>query len=81
MVRNTIWEFNYQVYEVDRDDNTIATVAAANNFYVADAAFKTAKTTCTRSILQMRNRARIIKTERSERGWDEQDRPDHGASG
>lgn len=81
MVKGTIWEFTFQVYAVDENDRTIADVAAANHYAVADAAFQAAKLTCTRTILQMCNRARIIKTERSERGWDnDQDRKDHEAS-
>lgn len=71
MVKGTIWEFNFQVYEVDRNDNRVADIAAANNVRVAEAAFQVAKRETTRAILQLCNRARIIKTERSDRGWDD----------
>lgn len=71
MVKGTIWEFNFQVYEVDRNDNRVADIAAANNVRVAEAAFQVAKRENTRTILQLCNRARIIKTERSDRGWDD----------
>lgn len=50
MVKNTSWEFNFQVYEADRNGNTIAHVAAANHFDVADAAFQATKTTATRPL-------------------------------
>lgn len=81
MVKGTIWEFTFQVYEVDQNDRTIAYIAAANNVRVAEAAFQVAKRETTRTILQLCNRARIIKTERSERGWDDEDRGDRGPSG
>lgn len=61
----SLWNYNYLVYVVDDEDNIIESLAAANHFDVADAAFKAAKPTRTNAILQMRNGGRVVKTERT----------------
>jgi len=61
----SLWDYNFLIYVVDEEDNIIESIAAANHFDVADAAFKAAKATRTAAILQMRNGGRVMKTERT----------------
>lgn len=61
----SLWDYNFLIYVVDENDNIVESIAAANNFHVANAAFQVAKTTRTGAILQMRNGGRVMKTERT----------------
>jgi len=61
----SLWDYNYMVYVVDDRDNIIESIAAANHYDVAKAAFDAAKPTRTQSLLQMRNGARIVRTEKT----------------
>lgn len=58
----TIFDMNYLVHLVDEKDNIIETIAAADHFSVANAAFAEAPKHITHGRIQMRNKARIVKT-------------------
>lgn len=58
----SLFEMNFIVYSVDEKNNIIETVAAADHFSIANAAFIAAPQYMPGHRLQMRNGARIMKT-------------------
>lgn len=59
---NAIHEFNYCVYTVSAGGDIIETLAMADNFSVAEAAFEASFLARPQSTIELRNKGRVITT-------------------
>lgn len=62
----SVFDLNYLIHHIDPvTEDIIETLAAADHFDVAKAAFDAVLKTRTRATIQLRQKARIIMTEKS----------------
>ena len=55
------WNWNYQVYVVDQQGDILETIALADSFAIADAAFWAGTNVRSWSRIELRNKSRVIK--------------------